>query len=140
MSTLELLGVTTTRSRSTATVEVNGSVVSRKETTRITATLPRPSRVRASFSKEGLVEKVVKLFKSELQAGDAEFDAAVYVSTDTPEVTKSFLQDAELRVVLARLVEHGGVELDGTAVVASFPEHFDFDPPELVTLMAAALR
>jgi hypothetical protein len=33
------------------------------------------------------------------------FCEARAMSTDTPEVTKPFLQDAELRVVLARLVE-----------------------------------
>jgi hypothetical protein len=65
--------------------------LSEKETTEVTLTLPRATAVAATFSKEGIGKKLVKIFKKELQTGDQAFDDAIYISTDTPELTKALL-------------------------------------------------
>jgi len=101
--------------------------------------LPKEARIKASFSKEGLVKKLVKLFKKELQTGDQAFDDAVYISTDTPEATAIFLTDPNLRAIIAELVEHGGVEIEGTTLSCELIGKVQNEPDELVRLVKAAL-
>lgn len=139
MSQLESSGVTVDRSFNTTTTELNGITVSSKTTTRFTLVLPKEARIKASFSKEGLVKKLVKLFKKELQTGDQAFDDAVYISTDTPEATATFLTDPNLRAIIAELVEHGGVEIEGTALSCELIGKVQNEPDELVRLVKAAL-
>jgi hypothetical protein len=139
MSDLERAGVSIDRSFNTTSTQVNGVTVSSKTTTRFTLGLPREARIKASFSKEGLVKKLVKLFKKELQTGDAAFDDAVYVSTDTPDLTATFLTDPSIRAIIAELVQHGGVEVDGAKMACELEGELDGEPAELVRLVKAVL-
>lgn len=78
-------------------------------------TLPSPMRV--TLVPEGLSQRVVKLFKGELQTGDADFDAKVFIATDTPELVGPWLDIASLRSALLPLIESGGrVEVNGDIV------------------------
>lgn len=140
MSTLEALTVDVSRSFNTESTSVNGVVVSQKKTTALKMTLMNEASLRASFKKEGVVEKVVKLFKKELQTGDVEFDKKVYISTDTPDVTARFLEDENVRLLILALVQWGGVEVDGKVVQASVEGHTDDAPRELVQFLQYVVR
>ncbi len=86
----------------------------RKGTERVYA-LASPLRV--TLEPEGLSKRFVKLFKAEHQTGDADFDAKVYITTDTLELTAAWLDIAALRSAVLPLVESGGrVVVDGAAV------------------------
>ncbi len=121
MSNFQAIGVTATTSRMTETVEVMGQ----KTTTEFlvtTLTLPTPSKVQGSFSREGIVNKIVKLFKKEIQVGDKAFDDLVYISTDTPEATTAFLNAPGIQNTLMVAASAGGsFEIEGTRVVAKYP-------------------
>ncbi len=52
-------------------------------------------------------DKLTKLFKKELQTGDAEFDKLVYITTDTPNETAAFLQSPEIRAAIALAIDTG---------------------------------
>ena len=78
-------------------------------TTTWTVTLPRPSSVVASFTREGLGHKLKKIVMKELQTGDKTFDDAVFIATDTPVETAALLATAEVRVAIAGIVSAGGV-------------------------------
>jgi hypothetical protein len=114
---------------------VNGVVVSSKTVTRFTLLLERDTRLKVVFKPEGLVEKVVKLFKKELQTGDAAFDAAISISTDTPDETTRFLGDENTRLLIQALVRGGSVEIDGTSVKAGVEGRVDGDLRELVEFL-----
>jgi hypothetical protein len=87
------------------------------ETVRLTLTLPRPSPVRATFSKEGVGEKLAKLFKRELQTGDVEFDRDVFVSTETETETGALIGRREVRDAILDLVTLcGPISIDGATV------------------------
>jgi hypothetical protein len=119
MGALEDLGVTVQASFHTSSLSAGGVQLSGTEKTRLTITLPRPTPLRASFRKESWGDAVVKVFKKELQTGDAAFDALVYISTDTPSETAAFLSSEGTRKALAEAVEDGGpVEIEGARVVA----------------------
>jgi hypothetical protein len=137
---LDQLGVTSKYNHFTSTVEVNGVEVKRTETTRFTMTLPQAAKLTVSFTKEGLVQKFVKLFKNELQVGDAEFDKAVYISTDSQDATKRFLESPQMRALILELVRSGSVEINGTTVKAEAPGHLSEAPAELAALVSAVLR
>jgi len=126
MSELKSLGVIVERSFETSSTSLNDIEMSSKETTKLTLTLPRTVEIKATFSKEGLGRKLVKLFKKELQTGDKEFDDAVYISTDTPEATKALLESADVRRAIAACVTSGGpVEIEGKVVTAELPGHHE---------------
>ncbi|MBA3538983.1 MAG: hypothetical protein H0T79_05085 [Deltaproteobacteria bacterium] len=117
MSELETMGITVQRSFASTSTEVGGVAVGGSEATQLAYSLPHASPVQATFSKEGFGKKLSKLFKKEIQTGDAAFDSAVYVSTDTPQETSALLESAVVRGVLARLVNAGGsAAIDGAAV------------------------
>ena len=65
--------------------------------------------IRASFRPEGITQKAIKLFKREIQVGDPEFDDAVYISTDTPELTAGLLESEGVKGAILELVASGGV-------------------------------
>jgi hypothetical protein len=87
------------------------------ELTEIALTLPKSSDIQATFSQEGLGTKLLKIFKKEIQTGDALFDEAVHVNTETMEATEAVLQSTELRAIIERIVANGGaIEIDGASV------------------------
>jgi hypothetical protein len=73
-----------------------------------TLALPVKPQVQATFSKEGVAQKVVKIFKKEIQVGDKAFDDMVYVSTDTPDATLAFLKDQDTQSSIFAWVATGG--------------------------------
>ncbi|MBI5534407.1 MAG: hypothetical protein HY898_16910 [Deltaproteobacteria bacterium] len=114
--------------------------LSNEQTTKYVLTLPRPSPIRASFRKESWGDALVKIFKKEIQTGDAEFDKLIYISTDTTEETTAFLRSPELRNALALAVDTGGpVEIDAARVTAYSIGHDNKDDPTLVRIVAALL-
>jgi hypothetical protein len=125
MSTLDSLTLSVDRSFETSSTSVNGVVVSSKTVTRFTLLLERDTRLKVVFKPEGLVEKVVKLSRKELQTGDAAFDAAISISTDTPGETTRWLGDENTRLLIQALVRGGPVEIDGTSVKAGVEEGFE---------------
>lgn len=139
MSELSSLCTKVERSFNTQSTQVNGITVSSKTTTRFALRLARAARLTASFSPEGLGKKLIKLFKKELQTGDAAFDDAVYVSTDTPEATAAFLQDPSVRALIGELVESGPVEIEGEVIGCEVPGKVESDPADLARLVRAVL-
>ncbi len=138
MSELETMGITVHRSFVASSTEVDG--VQATELTELAFTLPRPSEVHATFSKEGIGNKLVKMFKKELQTGDAAFDAAVYIRTDTPEATATLLGSAGVRDLIARIVNGGGfVELDGPFVKIEIAGRHETEDPDTVTFVRALI-
>src|SRR4051812_10862955 len=98
------MGIQVRRMLKTATASLKDRKVSRKETTELKLVLPQASAVKARFTKAGAGKKVaklspawkkelqtdggerpVKLWKNELQTGDAAFDGAIYSETDTAD-------------------------------------------------------
>lgn len=78
------------------------------------------SPMRVSLVPEGLSQKFEKLFRGEIQTGDAEFDAKVFIRTDTPEQASAWLEIAALRSAVLPLVASGGrVVVDGSTVTLS---------------------
>lgn len=67
--------------------------------------LPRPTGIRACFVREGLIERVKKLFVHEVQAGCAWFDDHIYVITSTEEATAAWLASPRVRQALILLVD-----------------------------------
>ena len=117
-ATLAGLGVQVEKVVQTSTLSTGGVDLSRSEVTRYQMRLPVSPQLKASFRKESWGDAVVKVFKKELQTGDAEFDKIVYISTDTPERTSAFLTP-EMRQAVAFTVEMGGtLEIDNELVVA----------------------
>jgi hypothetical protein len=141
MSELKSLGVIVERSFQTSSTSINGIEVSGKESTKLTLTLPRAVEIKATFSKEGLGRKLVKLFKKELQTGDKEFDDAIYISTDTPEATKALLASADVRRAIAACVTSGGpVEIEAEMVTAELPgRHEEGDDADTLVLIRALI-
>ena len=121
MMNLQSIGVSASTSRLTETVEILGQ----KTTTEFlitTMTLPAAPKVQASFSREGLVNKVVKLFKKEIQVGDKTFDDLVYISTDTPAETAAFLQSPQIQnTIMLAATSGGSFVIEGQRVVAKYP-------------------
>ena len=80
--------------------------------------LPSESKLQAVFSPEGLSKKLVKIFKKELQVGDAAFDTVVYIDTADKETAAAFLGDEGHRDVVLDFVGEGGrVAVDKDKVV-----------------------
>jgi hypothetical protein len=136
MSDLASLGITVQRSFVTSSTEVNGITVGGSELTELAFTLPASaSPIQVTFSKEGLGKKLVKIFKKEIQTGDAAFDATVYVSTDTTDATTKLLESNVVRAIIARIIDGGGhVEIDGGFVKLLVPGHQETDDEDTITL------
>ncbi|MEO8842292.1 MAG: hypothetical protein ABI591_18575 [Kofleriaceae bacterium] len=98
MSELAKLGIEVARTHQTT-----GEVA----TTTLTLTLPRPVTIKATFTPESMAKMVIKLFKKEVQTGDPLFDSEIYISTDTPEEIKAFL-DEDVRNAIGFIVTNGG--------------------------------
>ena len=134
------MGITVQRSFMTSSTDVGGLEVSASEATELAFTLPKQTALQATFTREGLAKKLVKIFKKEIQTGDAPFDEAVYVSTDTPEETKALLDSNVVRTIVARIVSGGGsVELDGAFVKLVVPGRHEDDDADTITLVKAFL-
>lgn len=140
MSELTTMGVEMKLSFVTSSTEINGMQLSEKETTEVTLTLPRATAVAATFSKEGIGKKLVKLFKKELQTGDKAFDDAIYISTDTPDPTKALLASDGVRELIALHVGTAGpIEIQGSTVKVALAGRQDLEDPGVVTLVRAVL-
>lgn len=141
MSELGTLGIKVTRSTQTSSTNLNGLELSSKESTQLTLTLPRPAKVKATFSPESMGKKLVKIFKKELQTGDPHFDDEIYISTDTPDETKAFLEADNVRAAIGLLVTTGGpIQIEGTQVtVALLGDIADGEEPAEVAVLARAV-
>ena len=62
----------------------------------------------ASFTKESLGKSIVKIFKRELQTGDAFFDDMVYIATNNKETTEKFLEEDAVRDYITDVISQGG--------------------------------
>lgn len=138
MSELEAMGISVQRGFVTNTTDVDGVQTSESEATQLAFTLPKSIDLQATFSREGFVDKVVKIFKTELQTGDDAFDRVVYVKTDTEELTAALLGNEEVRGALARMIGAGGViEVDGPFVKMELAGHHETDDADTVTFVRA---
>ena len=79
-------------------------------------TLPRSTEAVAAFAREDWVDRLMNRFRDELTVGDAVFDDAVRVRTDTVERTRALLDEGVQSAVLGLLVGSGYVKLDGPRV------------------------
>jgi hypothetical protein len=117
--------------------------ISNSQTTRFELLLPKKTELKVGMRKESWGDAVVKIFKKEIQTGDAEFDKLVYISTDTPEATAGFLKADDVRAAVGLLIETGGVlEIDGDRVTAEAVGHIqerEGDDITLVKIVAALL-
>lgn len=140
MSELANLNVGMTLSFHTSRTEINGMQLSESETTEVTLVLPRATSVAATFSKEGIGKKLVKIFKKEMQTGDAAFDDAIYISTDTPDATKALLASDRIRELIALHVGTAGpIEIQGTTVKVMLAGRQDVEDPAVVDLARGVL-
>jgi len=86
---------------------------------RVTGSLPDDPPVDAAFCSEGLLEKIAKLFRKEIQVGDPLFDDYVYVRTDTPEATERLLESEGAQMAIMEFVTSDGlVSIDSGRVSA----------------------
>jgi hypothetical protein len=84
-------------------------------------------------------KKLIKLFKKELQTGDPIFDDEIYISTDTPDETRKFLDD-EVRNAIGVCVTTGGpIEIDGTTVTIRLPGDEQGEPNDVLVIARALL-
>lgn len=90
-------------------------------------TLARATGVQATFGPEGLTTRFGKLFRKEIQTGDALFDEHVHVATETEDETTKFLESRDVRTVIERVVSDGGA-------VAIEDDKVTFELPDGVTL------
>lgn len=109
--------------------------------TELRYTLPKSTGVEATFSFEGLTERLVKIFKKEIQTGDALFDEHVHVKTDTEQATEKLLESSELRTIIEGIVAEGGaVEIDGAKVKVELKGADDLDSERATHFFAALMR
>ncbi len=72
-----------------------------------------PVELSAHFTHEHGGHRLVKIFKAEYQAGDAEFDDAIYIRDKYREATKRLLARGGAReAILALVRDHGEVHID----------------------------
>lgn len=87
------------------------------ELTELEVTLPKSTGVQATFTAEGFSDKLLKIFKKEIQIGDPIFDQEVHIKTDTTDETTKLLQSNDLRAIVERVITNGGaIEIDGSTV------------------------
>ena len=111
------------------------------EGTQLAFTLPKAIELQATFSKEGFGNKVVKIFKKEIQAGDPAFDEVVYVKTDTEELTAALLKATDARRAIASIVGAGGlIQIDGPFVQLELAGRHENEDSDTVTLVRALIR
>ncbi len=84
--------------------------------------------------------KIVKLFKSEFQAGDKAFDDAVYIADRHREATEQFLSIEGVRLAILALLreeEFAKLEIGADRVTYRARHRGAFDPAELGLVTAA---
>jgi hypothetical protein len=130
MSDLAALGVTVKRQFVT---------VDEVELTELVVTLPKSTGVEATFSREGFADKLLKIFKKEIQIGDPLFDEQVHIKTDTSEATEALLESTDLRAIIERVIVNGGaIEIDGNTVKMDVVGRHETDD-EVFTLFVKTL-
>jgi hypothetical protein len=131
MADLAALGVTVKRQFMT---------VDDLELTELVVTLPKSTRVEATFSREGFADKLLKIFKREIQIGDPLFDEHVHIKTDTTEATEALLQSTDLRAIIERVITEGGaIEIDGNTVKLDVPGRHETNDEVLVLFIQTLL-
>lgn len=137
---LEALGIKVKRMFKSSSSSINGMELASGETTEFTLLLPRPTAIKAHFTKEGLGKKIAKLFKKELQTDDAAFDDAVFIATDTPDTTAKLLASEDVRAAIALTIQTAGpVDIDGATVKIEVQGRQDGDDATVTTLAKALL-
>ena len=141
MADLASMGITVQRNFHTESTQLNGITTSSNDYTELAFSLAAPAypELKLTLTREGFGKKLVKIFKKELQTGDADFDALVYISSDSPDDAKAFLASQAVRHNLGRLISSGGhLEVDGgfvKLVQAGKNDTEDSDTIELVTAL-----
>ena len=131
MADLAALGVTVKRQF----VTVDGV-----ELTEVSITLPKSTGVEATFTPEGFGDKLLKLFKKEIQVGDPLFDEHVHIRTDTTDATEALLESIDLRAIIERVITDGGaIEIDGAGVKLDMPGRHEKDDEVLVLFVKTLL-
>jgi hypothetical protein len=131
MADLAALGVTVKRQFVT---------VDDVELTEVAITLPKSTGVEATFTPEGFADKLLKLFKKEIQVGDPLFDEHVHIRTDTSDATEALLQSSDLRAIIERVITEGGaIEIDGASVKLDMPGRHEKDDEVLVLFVKTLL-
>lgn len=82
--------------------------ISASVSTRYRFVVAAPPAVQVSFAPEKMRHKLIKVFKKELQLGEPEFDAAVYIDTDEEARVTAFLQHEATRALILDIVGSGG--------------------------------
>jgi hypothetical protein len=137
MSELDKLGIKVERVHQTSSTSVQGVELGSNETTKLTLTLPTPVKIKATFTPESVGKKVIKLFKKEVQTGDAHFDSEIYISTDTPEETMAFL-DEDVRNAIGFIVTNGGpLEIHDTTLSIIVAGNEQGETNEILTIARA---
>lgn len=134
MTTFSRLGLTVSTATLSETVTLMGASTMTRFT-ELTIELPTKPRVQASFTREGLVTSLKKLFTSELQMGEQAFDDVVYIATDTPVETAAFLSSARVRETIRRAVSEGGSLLIAGHVVTVKMQGIGDDEPDVIDLV-----
>jgi hypothetical protein len=110
------------------------------ELTELVVTLPKSTAVQATFSPEGFGDKLLKIFKGEIQTGDPLFDDEVHIKTDTTDTTTKLLSSSDLRAIVERVVTSGGaIEIDGQTVKLEMPGRHEADDEVLVLFVKTLL-
>jgi hypothetical protein len=131
MADLAALGVTVKRQFVT---------VDDAEVTELVVTLPKSIGVEATFTREGLADKLLKIFKKEIQIGDPLFDEHVHIKTDTTDETEALLQSSDLRAIIERVITNGGaIEIDGNTVKMEIPGRHDKDDEVFILFVQTLL-
>ncbi|MDB4955734.1 MAG: hypothetical protein JWO36_3303 [Myxococcales bacterium] len=124
----DLAGLGVTRKRRFLSSSGDEVTADSAERTEHAYTLPKSTEIQATFSREGLGNKLRKIFKREVQTGDGLFDEAVNIKTDTAETTAALLESRDLRAVIERLIANGGaLEIDGAIVKVDLPGRQELD-------------
>jgi hypothetical protein len=109
--------------------------------TEVRYTLPKSTGVEATFAYEGLTERMVKIFKKEIQTGDGLFDEHVHIKTETADETSALLESIELRAIIEGIVSEGGaVEIDGANVKVQLKDIAALDADRESHFIEALLR
>jgi hypothetical protein len=139
MSELDKLGIKVERVHQTSSTSMQGVELGSSDTTKLTLTLPSAVKIKARFTPESMGKKVIKLFKKEVQTGDAHFDSEIYISTDTPEETKAFL-DEDVRNAIGFVVTTGGpLEIHETTLSIVLTGNEQGETNEVLTIARALL-
>lgn len=110
------------------------------ELTEVVVTLPKSTRVQATFTPEGFGDKLLKIFTREIQIGDPLFDDEVHIKTDTEDATAALLKSRDLCAIIERVITSGGaIEIDGTTVKLEIPGRHETDDEVLVLFVKTLL-